>query len=589
MIDINNINKNIFNKYNIFMVAFVFHMLFIFQGMDVTDAGFQLTNQVLAFSLPIQFFSINSFFILTDIVGGFWLSLFGEPNLIWARLGGVLIIALNAAIIFSILSDHFERKRVFLVVLVSTLFLTMRPGLYIIDYFTFPALLINIEFWILNKILLEGGENDFYNFTLGFMVVPIVLSRIPLILIVLIPITIFFYNLIIGVDIRKYKSSTVTSSLGLFCAILFFGIIFYITGILDIYFAHICSVIAASAAGNTEDIDQAYTLFSLIRSYLTDYRDVAIGTVILCILFYALSLIKSKLGPIYATIVALSLTFGVILFMVYRTIYIEALAYDLLKVTIGIIILVSLTYVVTNDNDKKNKKLKIFLFLGTIVMIINPMGSSDGIIKSFHGMWLILPLTILCGFQLKASTKNKTISSIFSLMNLVLLSLLILTLFFHSTDVFRDNINRFELNTEFSSPGLRGVYSTADRVDVVDSLINEIENLSKKNDSILMGVSIPMFYYLTETRPALGNPWVGLISKNDINSRLKDMEEAGNYPLLFIEQRINTEDRNWPKENTPMIDKFKKKQDYLKNRFVNTHNYTIVWENYAFAIYKRDT
>lgn len=525
--------------------------------------------------------------LLTDLIGGFWLYLIGAPNLLWARLGGVLIIALNAAIIFSIISDHFERKRAFFAVLISTLILTMRFGMYIIDYYTFPALLINIEFWVLNKVLMERGENNFHNFLLGFMIVPIVLSRIPLILILIIPTIIFLYSLIKRSDLSKYKARAMTSFIGLCCAVMFFGIIFWITGILGNYFDNIYSIITASASGNAGGIDQTHTMFSLLRSYLIDYRNVAVGTIILCILFYVLSLLKNSLGSIYAWIIILAFTIGVIFFMIYNHVYIDFLVYPLLKVAIGIIILITLMYFFARYDTKRDIALETLLFSGIIVMIINPIGSNNGILKSFNGMWLILPLAILVGYQLRTSTRSKTISSIFSLMNCVLLSILILALFFHSTNVYRDDISRFNLNTGFSSPGLLGIYSTPDRVEAVDELITKINEFSGKGDKLLMFNSIPMFFYLTETRPALEDPWPDLAPLAKIKSSIDELEKDRRYPKLFIYSKVNTGDRNWPNSNASLGEEDIEKFKYIKNTLINRSNYSLKWENDVFAIYQR--
>ena len=587
MISISNINGKYFNDYSLFAVTFIFHLLFIFQGMDVTDAGFHLTNQVSAFSLPVDFFPFNSLYLLTDLVGGFWLYLIGEPNLLWARLGGVLLIALNAAIIFSILSNHFKREMAFSAVLISTFFITMRPGLYNIDYFSFPSLLINIEFWLLNKVLMERGKNKFNTFLLGFMVFPIVLSRIPLVAILLMPIIIIIYALIKRIDLHKYKKCAISSSLGLFCAILFFSGIYWITGILNAYLYDLYSVIATSAVGSTQYIDQSHTMLYLIKGYLVDYIIAAIGSVILFILLYALSYVRSRLGSLFAWIAALLLTFSVILIILYEALDIDVLAYALLKGVIGMIILFSLAYLSANYKTN-NKLLSILIFAGVFVMVINPLGSNTGIIKSLYGMWLILPLTILCGYQLKISSKKEIFRSIFSIMNCALLSLFILSLFFHATNVYRDDINRFNLNTEFSSPSLRGIYSTPDRVKVVDEILAKIKELTNKNDKVLMGISIPMLYYLTETSPSLGNPWLGSsIKQSYFETNFKNFEGKKNYPKIFIEQKISTTDRYWPKSNTPMDEKSQNTQKYLVNIFKNKFNYTLVWENKAFAIYQQ--
>lgn len=593
IIRINNINERYFNVFGIFIIAFIFHLLFIFQGMDVTDTGYHLTNQVSAFSLPVEFDSFNSFMLLTDLVGGFWLSLIKGPSLLWARLGGVLIIALNAAIIFSILSEHFERKRAFFAVLLSTLILTMRIGTCVIDYFIFPALLTNIELWILNRVLMERGRNKFHNFLLGFMVVPIILSRVSLVLVLLIPAMIFIYSLIKRLNLRQYNLCAVTSSLGFCCAIIFFGFIYWSTGILFDYWGCIYSMIVASLSGNADHIDKTHTMPFLIGSYLGGYINAALGTIALCTILYTLSLIKNKWGTIYAWTVTICLTFGVILFMMIRTSYVNSLAHALLIVANGAIILVSSIYFIeennnnNNNNNKKSDILKFLLFSGIVVMIINPMGSNNGILKSFYGMWMTLPLAMLCCYQLESSAKSKAIRSIFSLTSCVVLSLLIMALIFHSTNVYRDDMNRFDLNTEFFSPGLRGIYSTSDRVDAIDELIIRIKESSNKGDELLMFNSIPLLHYLTETRPALGNPWPDSLPLSTIKSRMENLKKERRYPKLFIYAKVNTRNRDWPNSNAPIAEENAEKFIYIKNELINISNYSLLWEDDAFAIYQR--
>ena len=91
-------------------------------------------------------------------------------------------------------------------------------------------------------------------------------------------------------------------------------------------------------------------------------------------------------------------------------------------------------------------------------------------------------------------------------MNSILLVLLLLSLFFHFTDIYRDNHNRFLLNQPFSHPSLAGIYSTEHRVKAIDEVLMAIERYTDKNDYVLMANNLPMFYYLTETKPATGNP-----------------------------------------------------------------------------------
>lgn len=72
-IGIENIRKHL-NLYSLFGSIFLFHILFIFQGFDVTDFGFHMTNQALSFTTSSDPSIVALPIFLTDFIGGMWLS-----------------------------------------------------------------------------------------------------------------------------------------------------------------------------------------------------------------------------------------------------------------------------------------------------------------------------------------------------------------------------------------------------------------------------------------------------------------------------------------------------------------------------------
>lgn len=97
----------------IFFLVFIFNFILIFQGIDVTDTGFILTNQVQISNGNFENVYATMYFF-SDYIGGMWLKLIDSPNILWARLGYVLLNSLNAIIIFHILSNYFEKKKYFM-------------------------------------------------------------------------------------------------------------------------------------------------------------------------------------------------------------------------------------------------------------------------------------------------------------------------------------------------------------------------------------------------------------------------------------------------------------------------------------------
>jgi len=583
-----NIEK-ILNIYLLFGILFIYYIILNFQGLDVTDFGYHLTNQYSLLNYPIDTIDFNPLFLLSDIAGGLWLSLIGYPSVLWANIGGALLYAICACIVYSILVNYFNKKMVFYVVLISTLFLTMRSGCYI-NYFTFPALLILIELWILNKLLLlnpQSKQYDLFGFLLGFMLIPIILSRITLVLIFLIPVAFIFYFVLKKENLNKYKKIAVIATIGLFSSIIVFTCVYIYLGIFESSIANIMSTFGQSASGNITNFNKSHSMAGLIYSYIIDYRNILIGTGIVVFGLWILSQIKKKIGNFFSNILLISIPLSGILFVFISGISADFFSINILKVTIGLVLLLTALFFWVDKGENRN--ISLLLIAGTIIMIINPVGSGCGVLKSMYAFWLILPLSLLCAYQIRTSINNPRISSILSMIPAILIALLIISIFFQSVNVYRDDPNRLNLNEGFSHPSLFGIYSTNERVEVVDELLIAIEGNSQKGDELLMVNSIPMFYYLTETKPALGNPWIFLNPIEKIKFEQTKLENEHRYPELFIVPKVNTRIRYWPDSDlTTLSITDQEKLSYLKYIYINKLNYTNTWENEAFEIYMRD-
>jgi hypothetical protein len=80
-----------------------------------------LTHQVYAVKIPVDVTMISELYFFTDFVGGLWLSIINRPSLVWAKLAGILMISLNAVIVYSILASYYNERKVFFIVVISTL------------------------------------------------------------------------------------------------------------------------------------------------------------------------------------------------------------------------------------------------------------------------------------------------------------------------------------------------------------------------------------------------------------------------------------------------------------------------------------
>ena len=266
----------------------------------------------------------------------------------------------------------------------------------------------------------------------------------------------------------------------------------------------------------------------------------------------------------------------------------------------GLIILFNVIFLNTIRKRIKEQgdNLSIMLLASSFIMIINHMGSSDGTGYSLWAMWICLPLIFLLMVELSTKSQHTNnivihLKSVLSLWKVILILILISSIYLQFYSIYRDQ-PRSQLNTEFSFPALNNIYSSSDRVRVVDEVLFEVSRLTDKDDEILFVNSIPMFYYLTETKPIFGRVWLLQNTIDKIDKGFQDMIDQGKRPKLFVYSKINTRPRTWPNNEgitgnlSIAAIKDIPKLDFLKDKFINDLNYTLIFENDAFVIYEHD-
>jgi hypothetical protein len=130
------------------------------------------------------------------------------------------------------------------------------------------------------------------------------------------------------------------------------------------------------------------------------------------------------------------------------------------------------------------------------------------------------------------------------------------------------------------------IYTTKERATVVNELLQESSKYIKKNDYVLAYDCIPMFHFLTETRPFMPNAWPWLYLPDAFKYELyKSINKSKVLPVIII-QKVNTLYSNWPQNvNLERIrTDSDSERDSIMNDFMKNNNYTTIWENIAFEI-----
>ena len=582
----------------LFSCIFIYNIIFFFQGIDVIDNGYHLTCQILAFNYFQSTIPSETVVFLTNYIGGFWLNLLGGPSLLWARIGGSILLALNAIIIYSILSDYFEERNVFYIVLFSSILLSSFDIMSLIHYYSFPAFLISINLFLFNKLINKTSNYNhktFFEIGLGLMFTIITLSKFTMIIFPAFTILLLISIISIKEDWLSAIKCFCNILIGILISCFFFGIIYWNYGFLENYLTNIFTLIQ----GSSSSIYPGHSLTLYFETMLNTYTTIFFYIIQLILIFIALLLlffiikkfIKNKVSDLFIFFISLFTAFFLLFQMFpfeyfFETYGVFFSTIVIVNYIVGALILLSIIYFVKNKNS--DYKITSLILLGLLEIIIMPLGSSTANFWAFEGMWLIMPLLLLCtlrSIEEMKSTFNKTLLK--SIFTSFLIVLIIFSVFFHSINVFYDNSNRFELNEGFSDESLTGIYSSSDRVKVIDELLYEIRQHSDKEDRIFLLNQIPMFYYLSDRLPPQGiTPMPETLSIEYLEQNQERLEIEDQLPKLLIYSKVNTNSKIWIyPENEPYLSIRGDKLEYTINKYVNKLNYTLLWQNKAFIIY----
>jgi hypothetical protein len=254
-------------------------------------------------------------------------------------------------------------------------------------------------------------------------------------------------------------------------------------------------------------------------------------------------------------------------------------------------------------NKQYPKEVKLLFLFGIAMLLILPVGSDGDLISvGRYCLWIPVPLLFDYIYKIRSiqnevriQTDHKTYQSLLLFDDYLLRVLrkfgIGLGLFIGFCYVyfypFFDNSNRAFMHYTVKNKHLKGVYTTQQRAESLNSLLAESEKYISKNDYVLVYDGVPMFYYITDTKPFIFNSWPSAYDsemfKQELDSALK---VYGKRPVV-IQQKVNTVRTNWPQnlaDNYLLLPNNEKRNKYLKD-FLLVNNYKKVWENDAFIIY----
>lgn len=586
--------ENFFEGMNdkVFIVMIIFvQVLFIFQGLDFADSGFNADFYSRIFSDPstVQY---NFMYWFTGILGGLWLKLFPGFGLIGLRFAGVLCNSITFWIAYDLLKKYLHTGPLRLSMFLIILFLA--TAIKELNYDDVTALFFLCSSWFLFTGLTK--QKYFLLFFAGVFVSLNTFSRLPNILGLGMILAIWFSGYLNRHSIRQVVGQSVLFLLGFIVSSVVLMAIMRLMHH-DIIFLNSLKL-ARQIGGSHEN---SHSLYAMIKQYVVHFSEgLAIATVVMVLLWSSAAAWRRMKADIpfsrpFLPIIKYAVLMILTVICIYRAKKDPDFWFYLFLFYTGISLIVG--FLITTGRQPKD--LRILAAIGCLMILIMPIGSNFVLVTvGKYALWIMLPITVDYLLNIRALSSRVIVSEntqhsyeqvidvkqMTGLRNagiyLTLIYIISVTYFYPYFDRANRSAMRFTVNNRH----VKGIYTTERRARVVNELLDASAHYVKPDDFVLAYDCIPMYYYLTDTKPYMHNSWLWLYDDGVFLQELnKSFYETHVCPVVIIQKR-STIGNNWP-DNYKEDYKFRDEtMGYLKT-FLKSHDYYQVWENDFFRMF----
>jgi len=552
------------------IATFVWSMLFVWQGLDFRDLGFWLTGYQQFYTHPDTIWAacwLSSFI-------GHWTGWALGGGVLAYRLGDVLVITVSAMISYRLLASQLGPSRTLAAMVLLTVFFTRVFGDNYVGYNELTAL-----FYLAGaSLLFRGlvGNRKLLVVLAGVVLGANVFVRLPNLLGIALVAAIWLQAWVYRLTWRNALAGSAWFLGGFTLGVALIWGLIVLHGHEAIYFRSIQELFGASS---NHPGSKLLKLF--ISDHVWAFAD-ALSIVVIGV-WIANWVSKQKLLLASVVVLAVAFLFYVIYFRVWRCV--PGICY------------VVLSSIVLHES-RKDSPLALLSFIAGMVLLLAPLGSTNGILNSLFGMWLALPLTLIWlwrssdrTFQFCFQTSGNGFESngnfsieakgfrVFAMM--VVLALLFKSLISGWRHTAMDSKNRFAMTHSIAHPLLVGTYTTAERAKVVTELLQAMSHFTKPGDEVLAYNGIATVFFLTETHPWLGVYMPDCYPPEKIAALIREKDQTGARLPCIVRATGSTMD-SWPIGTQPRSAWFY--QNAMFAEFEQKHGYVVAWTNDFFEI-----
>jgi hypothetical protein len=583
-----------------FTLLLCVQILLIFQGLELADTGFYATFYQQIFTDP-QSVAYCFMFWLSGIIGGIFLKLFPYSGLFGLRLLWVLIYILIIISTYRLLRKYVRKEYLQWSLFILTLYLNNDPKEFY--YNNFSSLL-----YVITAILLFNGLKSnrlSAIFGSGVIVSLNSFNRFPNILGIGLVLAILYYGYIYKAEIRTVVKYVFCFLAGFLITTAVVLLIMKRMGHLQIYLDAL--YILMGMGKKQAQINPAEDHYSIILMTKTIIHHFGVTVIVAALISSGLIILCTIENKMKSLIPRINIILVLIKICIVLIVVVLVFRGNITHISINNVITgVSLIAGASIILFGSNKELNLLLFIGIFIMIVHPMGSSEGIrTVEKYSLWITFPIVFDRIFSMRSIKYNAdylksggikgihvlvTEHQLREIKKTVLVLSIFSCLYFTYYYPHADWQDRKNMYYAVDNNKMRFIFTSRERAELLDQLLVASSRYVKSGDYVIAFDCIPLFHYMTDTKPYVRNPMPWLYLSNTFKRELESAEMSKNKLPVIIMQTASTlvdQAYAWPKDKSPA--------DYLQNpiniernkileNFIADHNYHEVWSNSYFKI-----
>ena len=577
-----------------FGIVFCYAILMTFQGLDLSDEGFNTVFFHNIFRNP-ESVQYSFMFWLTGVIGGAFDYLFPGWGLWGLRVFGAITLTGTCILTYRLLRPYLNKGALMLGLLFALLVIANNIRIFHYNYLCMFLYMLCAGF--LFRGLVE--QKRWLIVLAGSMVALEALARVPSIVNLGLPVAIIYYGILHGYSWKRQAGLVLLYAAGFVAGIGCMLLFMKLTNQLDTYLSAIQLVMEMGSGGASSH----YGIGKLLNQFFVLYGSSVKHGLMVAVPVLAAAITSNliRYRPWYRTALVRVLTLAMVL-LLGVLVWKNVITHIIMVFLLTDLAMLAALFILTTG---RNKELQVLTLMGLYIILTYPLGSSDGIYTvGIYSLWIGLPIGVdyfsswtrlQSDWKLEGPRPNWNFSLLvlpdqFRKIGRLAVPLIFFALLFQAYYYpFFDTNDRIRMTHQVDNKYMRGVFTTKERAEAINQLLDESKKYIKPGDAVLIYHSVPMIHYMTDTKPYLRNAMPWLYEGSFFAAELNSTAEKTGYLPVIIRQLVKTVDdaSNWPDppvrfdENWANINRTR---DEALIAFINKYKYKEVWTNGTFAI-----